>query len=689
MAIVVPDLSLCSTSRSGATATAVSEATIRSGLSTADAKCMSKTSPSGIDHVATGGIADAKKTNAPVRVLKKAMSDSVMEDKTNAMSPHAGSTSSTPTGTKQRKYERKTKRFIWPEELHRLFVAAIFDVGLKNASPKALLALMGGTGPHAGLTTEHLKSHLQKYRLNYERSRQEFLQYYDQSTRRNLKRRRKNPKSEHNTMFVFPICAQSKSNGSDSDDSGDDEAGETSDSTEHPTPRGADNQQVVSHGAFGDTEALKPGYGHTAVRPHPTQAPPPPHHLALHHEHQQQQAHTYKPHPAGIPGRVDYSANIVPGGYGASANPLVEAGGVQRHYRIAPQKTDRPNGPNAGTNGSFRYALSMPMGDSTAGSTQSSASASDSTTNALMADVQCDPQWSILSTLMSPHISGMTGTPNAPAAAPLMPGADGEPFSLNEEPTHLQLQMHMAMQAQMNLHRQMLMRKVEVSQHIINNSSDAHQPQPNRTVSELMGYNQQQQWGSHMPPPPTSQAPPPQMHQHHAPPSHQRQPPSQQQQHLMQQRQIQAQAQARAAAAAACQSAPVVPTQGSSRPPTPTQQQSHQTAPPQQATQGQRQQQPGQQQGQSGRESERPSVQQQAPPSTSQTSSTATTSNAPTDSNGQSQAQASSSIPGDPTASMAQLDVKGEDDSLDLYRWDRIDLNMDLDDDDLFGFLKS
>ncbi|GMF12131.1 unnamed protein product [Phytophthora lilii] len=28
---------------------------------------------------------------------------------------------------KQRKYERKTKRFIWPDDLHRLFVAAIFD----------------------------------------------------------------------------------------------------------------------------------------------------------------------------------------------------------------------------------------------------------------------------------------------------------------------------------------------------------------------------------------------------------------------------------------------------------------------------------------------------------------------------------------------------------------------------------
>jgi hypothetical protein len=26
-----------------------------------------------------------------------------------------------------RKYERKTRRFAWPDELHRLFVAAIFD----------------------------------------------------------------------------------------------------------------------------------------------------------------------------------------------------------------------------------------------------------------------------------------------------------------------------------------------------------------------------------------------------------------------------------------------------------------------------------------------------------------------------------------------------------------------------------
>ncbi|RHZ22383.1 hypothetical protein DYB37_000747 [Aphanomyces astaci] len=84
-------------------------------------------------------------------------------------------------GSSGRKYERRTKRFIWPDELHRLFVAAVFDVGLKNASPKALLTLMGTPACTNGLTTEHLKSHLQKYRLNYDRSRVEFLKFFDES----------------------------------------------------------------------------------------------------------------------------------------------------------------------------------------------------------------------------------------------------------------------------------------------------------------------------------------------------------------------------------------------------------------------------------------------------------------------------------------------------------------------------
>jgi len=101
-------------------------------------------------------------------------------------------TSSTAAG---RKYERRTKRFIWPDDLHRLFVAAVFDVGLKNASPKALLTLMGNPACGAGLTTEHLKSHLQKYRLNYDRSRVEFLKFFDESVSESTKRQRRKGKT--------------------------------------------------------------------------------------------------------------------------------------------------------------------------------------------------------------------------------------------------------------------------------------------------------------------------------------------------------------------------------------------------------------------------------------------------------------------------------------------------------------
>ncbi|KAG1705712.1 hypothetical protein DVH05_003463 [Phytophthora capsici] len=62
------------------------------------------------------------------------------------------------------------------------------SVGVKNASPKSLLALMETKSPTEGLTTEHIKSHLQKYRINYERSRLEVQRHND---KRGLKRHRR------------------------------------------------------------------------------------------------------------------------------------------------------------------------------------------------------------------------------------------------------------------------------------------------------------------------------------------------------------------------------------------------------------------------------------------------------------------------------------------------------------------
>ncbi|KAG5180091.1 hypothetical protein JKP88DRAFT_145800, partial [Tribonema minus] len=63
-------------------------------------------------------------------------------------------------------------RFVWPDALHAAFVTAIFDVGLKLASPRVLLDMMPDP---QGLTTEHVKSHLQKFRLHRDKSREEFL----------------------------------------------------------------------------------------------------------------------------------------------------------------------------------------------------------------------------------------------------------------------------------------------------------------------------------------------------------------------------------------------------------------------------------------------------------------------------------------------------------------------------------
>lgn len=62
-------------------------------------------------------------------------------------------------------------------ELDVEIATAIFEVGLKNSSPKVLMGLMP---PHAAslITTEHLKSHLQKGRINEERSKEEFRAFF-------------------------------------------------------------------------------------------------------------------------------------------------------------------------------------------------------------------------------------------------------------------------------------------------------------------------------------------------------------------------------------------------------------------------------------------------------------------------------------------------------------------------------
>jgi SHAQKYF class myb-like DNA-binding protein len=73
---------------------------------------------------------------------------------------------------------RWSKRFTWPDELHRDFVAAVFEVGLKHSSPSAIMEHMK---QNPDVTSERVKSHLQKYRLNRQKSRNEFMTSYDRA----------------------------------------------------------------------------------------------------------------------------------------------------------------------------------------------------------------------------------------------------------------------------------------------------------------------------------------------------------------------------------------------------------------------------------------------------------------------------------------------------------------------------
>ncbi|KAA8549116.1 hypothetical protein F0562_000800 [Nyssa sinensis] len=70
----------------------------------------------------------------------------------------------------------KKPRMVWTPELHQQFVAAVNQIGLKNAVPKKILELMDVSG----LTRENVASHLQKYRLYIQRSNVN-LQYQSKS----------------------------------------------------------------------------------------------------------------------------------------------------------------------------------------------------------------------------------------------------------------------------------------------------------------------------------------------------------------------------------------------------------------------------------------------------------------------------------------------------------------------------
>ena len=79
-------------------------------------------------------------------------------------------------------------------QLHRDFVSAIFDVGLKNCSPSSILEYMPS---NPDITSERVKSHLQKYRQNRQKSRVEFMSSYDSAMENFRKRQQKGEDGEH------------------------------------------------------------------------------------------------------------------------------------------------------------------------------------------------------------------------------------------------------------------------------------------------------------------------------------------------------------------------------------------------------------------------------------------------------------------------------------------------------------
>lgn len=65
----------------------------------------------------------------------------------------------------------------WDQNLHRRFVEAVYEAGISECSPSVILDNMSHRP--ASLTSERVKSHLQKYRKNRPRSKEEFMSDYD------------------------------------------------------------------------------------------------------------------------------------------------------------------------------------------------------------------------------------------------------------------------------------------------------------------------------------------------------------------------------------------------------------------------------------------------------------------------------------------------------------------------------
>ena len=82
-----------------------------------------------------------------------------------------------PNKTNNNRKYTPSPRVTWNDDIHREFVGAIFDIGMRHSSPSSILDQMSKVSEE--ITSERIKSHLQKFRLNKEKSKREYMFSYD------------------------------------------------------------------------------------------------------------------------------------------------------------------------------------------------------------------------------------------------------------------------------------------------------------------------------------------------------------------------------------------------------------------------------------------------------------------------------------------------------------------------------
>ena len=63
--------------------------------------------------------------------------------------------------------KKSSRRFLWPDALHRDFISAVFEIGLKQASPATLAEMLP---MNMDVSSEQIRSHVQKFRACFNRS---------------------------------------------------------------------------------------------------------------------------------------------------------------------------------------------------------------------------------------------------------------------------------------------------------------------------------------------------------------------------------------------------------------------------------------------------------------------------------------------------------------------------------------